>query len=62
METVKVKCPLCGRRLFDLMPKTPAEGTVVIKCQRCKSTLVLDLPSQRDDSQDDFRSLSLESR
>ncbi len=43
MEVVKVFCPKCGKRLFDLSLERPPGGTVMIVCRRCKTLDVLDL-------------------
>lgn len=43
MEVVKVVCPRCGKRLFDLSLERPPGGTVMIVCRRCKTLDVLDL-------------------
>lgn len=43
MEVVKVVCPRCGNRLFDLSLERPPGGTVMIVCRRCKTLDVLDL-------------------
>lgn len=44
MEKAEIKCPSCGKRLFDLT-QGPAVGTVTVKCPRCKATYSIDLAS-----------------
>lgn len=34
---VPVKCPCCGRRLFDMKRET--DGIISIKCDQCKAVL-----------------------
>lgn len=41
MEKIPVKCPHCGRRLFDAV--RGCKGAVHAKCTRCKTLSVLDL-------------------
>ena len=48
MEVVKVVCPRCGKRLFDLSLERPPGGTVMIVCRRCKTLDVLDLSVYND--------------
>lgn len=43
MEAVPVRCPACGRRLFDLSLERDFYGIVRIKCQRCGSIDLIDL-------------------
>lgn len=42
---VTVRCPCCGRRLFDIASPRPAKGVLCIKCPTCKALDVLDLSS-----------------
>lgn len=46
METAKVHCPACGRRLFDVDKSRPISGKVQVKCPRCKKIVVLDLAAE----------------
>ena len=48
MEAVKVFCPKCGKRLFDLSVERPPGGTVLIVCRRCKALDVIDLSVYND--------------
>jgi hypothetical protein len=43
MEAVKVFCPECGKRLFDLSLEHPPGGTLRIRCRKCKTLDVFDL-------------------
>ena len=42
METT-IRCPACGRRLFDLVLSRPPDGALRIKCPRCKRLEIIDL-------------------
>lgn len=49
----QIKCPRCGKRLFDVSPATT--GTISTICPRCKAAVVIDhkapeLTSQRQPS------------
>lgn len=44
METFQVRCPLCNRRLFDIIQSSkPPNGTVAVFCKRCKDVKIIDL-------------------
>lgn len=43
MQSVSVRCPGCGRRLFDLSLDRPPGGVVRVKCPRCKNLALIDL-------------------
>ncbi len=43
MESVSVRCPGCGRRLFDLSLGRPPDGVVRVKCPRCRALALIDL-------------------
>lgn len=43
MNVAQVRCCRCNRRLFDV--STPAGGTVVIRCPRCRDFSRVDLSS-----------------
>lgn len=44
METFQVRCPLCNRRLFDIIQSNkPPNGTVAVFCKRCKDVKIIDL-------------------
>ena len=36
----QIKCPRCGKRLFDVSPSTT--GTFSTICPRCKAAVVID--------------------
>lgn len=43
-ETVEVKCPCCGLRLFDLEPEAEmGNATIKIKCHRCRGVAAIKL-------------------
>lgn len=42
---IRIQCPHCGKRLFDISTETPAAGQVEVRCPRCKTFSVLDLAS-----------------
>jgi len=35
MERIQIRCPQCGKRLFDVSPRTA--GEFFIRCPRCKT-------------------------
>lgn len=43
MEKVSVRCPACGRRLFDVDASQRLGGWLCIRCPRCKSFTHVDL-------------------
>lgn len=43
MEKVSIRCPACGRRLFDVDVDRESAGAVSIRCPRCKSFAQVDL-------------------
>lgn len=43
MEMVSIRCPACGRRLFDVDVDRESAGAVSIRCPRCKSFTHVDL-------------------
>lgn len=43
MEKVSIRCPACGRRLFDVDVDRESAGAVSIRCPRCKSFTHVDL-------------------
>ena len=43
-ETIEVKCPCCGLRLFDLEPEPKMGNEVIkIKCHRCRGVSAIKL-------------------
>ena len=52
MKAEPVRCPSCGRRLFDLDLSRAAFGTVRIKCHRCKTLVCLDLATYNNQQQE----------
>lgn len=40
----QVKCPICGRRLFDI--EEPSAGLIAIKCSQCRNILQVRLDRQ----------------
>ncbi|MCH4013845.1 MAG: hypothetical protein LKE64_05910 [Solobacterium sp.] len=38
-RTITIKCPCCGRRLFDM--RTDTQGAISIKCSRCKTVMAV---------------------
>lgn len=38
-RTIVIKCPCCGRRLFDM--RTETQGAISIKCPRCKTVMAV---------------------
>lgn len=45
MDAVSVRCCRCNRRLFDIALDSPAAGTIVIRCPRCRDFSRVDLSS-----------------
>ena len=43
MEVVSIRCPSCGRRLFDINIERESAGAICIRCPRCKSFTQVDL-------------------
>ena len=43
MEKVSIRCPSCGRRLFDINMERESAGAICIRCPRCKSFTQVDL-------------------
>lgn len=43
MEKVSIRCPACGRRLFDINMERESAGAICIRCPRCKSFTQVDL-------------------
>lgn len=43
MEVVSIRCPSCGRRLFDINMERESAGAICIRCPRCKSFTQVDL-------------------
>lgn len=41
MMYIQVKCPICGRRLFD--KESEAKGTISIKCPHCRKITTVNL-------------------
>lgn len=45
---VQVRCPLCNKRFFDLLPSKPPNGAVAIFCRNCRKVVVIDLSAYSD--------------
>ena len=45
----QIKCPRCGKRLFDVSPATT--GTISTICPRCKTAVVIDHKASEPKSQ-----------
>lgn len=43
MDAASVRCPQCGRRLFDISPDRPAHGSITIRGPRCRGFTKVDL-------------------
>lgn len=49
----QVRCPRCGKRLFDVSPTTT--GQISILCPRCKTAVIIDhkAPEPSSDAPDE---------
>lgn len=55
---IEVKCPLCHRRIFDILKET--RGTIIIKCPNCRtvSEVAVAFRIRTTHSNDYFRKVS----
>lgn len=41
-----VKCPLCDKRIFDIIKRPSDETIIELKCHRCRKVLIFKINSE----------------